>query len=134
MENSNFNELSQSISPDVRGIIWLTQDQLTFDSPAASDINHLLDGNLFNSLRANSNELKHNFFLAKSFGQDFFVAHTCADKNIMTPHLPLFQNLIKETDSVIILDCGASQTQTTLIKEIKKHYPNLTVNIFNFKG
>ena len=52
--------LSQNITPDTSGIIWLTDDPLDYKTPGVYEFNYLLDGMLIKSITKNSNENHQN--------------------------------------------------------------------------
>jgi hypothetical protein len=66
------NSLSQKISPNVAGIIWLTDKKITLETKGLYELNYLFNGLLIKSIinREDSNN-KDFFFISTSFGKEF---------------------------------------------------------------
>lgn len=138
MHNSpEIEHLSQHINPETRGIIWLTDELLDFNSPGAYEINYLLNGILTKSLADSNHEDKHrnNFYLGENFGKPFFVAHAVikekSDLNQLDDTINLATPFIQEKSQVYILNRSKNTANVNVLKELSKKYSNISFSHLN---
>lgn len=120
--------ISNFISPNCCGIIWLTQDKVDISHPSVYELNYLLDGLLIKTLseKTNDNDTNH-FFLSENFGRPFFIGHvvdsSSAVKSI-NDHVSMIIPLVTEKSEIYILNQTAKHQ--SLVKDLQKKYPQLT--------
>jgi hypothetical protein len=137
MLNPEIEHLSQYINPETRGIIWLTDELLDFNSPGAYEINYLLNGILTKSLADVDHEDKHsnNFFLGENFGHAFFVAHAVIndkeDIKNLDDTLSLAKPFIQEKNQVYILNRSKNTANINILKDLTKKYPDVSFSHLN---
>jgi len=124
--------LSQHINPETRGIVWLTDELLDFNSPGAYEINYLLNGILTKSLSDSNHQDKHtnNFYLGENFGNPFFVAHAVInekdDLSQLDDTINLAKPFITDKTQVYILNRSKNTANINVLKELGKKYQNIT--------
>jgi hypothetical protein len=66
--------LTEVITPEFLGIIWVTKDQINKKPNLFKDIDYLFDGLITRSIDQNPPE-KKSLYMGKSYGHPFFLAH-----------------------------------------------------------
>jgi hypothetical protein len=95
-------ELLKSIHQDVAGIIWISADPLTRSTLHFNEIDYLLDGLISRRITNNVEfNKKTNLLLSKSFGEQFFVLHTCQNDVQLSSYLDLIQKTNRSIIKVI---------------------------------
>lgn len=139
MSDSGIERLSQLINPDTCGILWLTDDVLTYDSPGAYEINYLLNGILTKTLAneegAGARERGATFFLGENFGKPFFVGHTLIEEK------KDFQKVFKSMETaspffaagsqIYILNKSKNTANLNVLKELKNKYKDVNFEHLN---
>jgi hypothetical protein len=124
--------LSQNITPDTSGIIWLTDDPLDYKTPGVYEFNYLLDGMLIKSITKNSDENHHqnksNFFLGENFGTSLFIGHLQviekSDIQTMYDQINIASSIIKDQSIIYIFNRSKNTANINILKELSKKYPN----------
>lgn len=131
MSDSGIEHLSQLINPNTSGVLWLTDELLSYDSPGAYEMNYLLNGILTKSLAKKELEDQHNnnFFLGDNFGKPFFVAHTVIsekkDFQRIFETLELAKPFIQDKAEIFILNRSKNTANLNVLKELKAKYKNI---------
>ncbi len=132
MSDSGIEHLSQLITPNTCGIVWLTDELLSYDTPGAYEVNYLLNGSLTRSLAEKDHEDKFssNFFLSESFGKPFFVAHTVIQekgdfKKVYEP-LNVAKPFMREGSQVYILNRSKNTAHLNVLKELRAKHKNIS--------
>lgn len=104
-------ELLKSVTQDVAGIIWISADPLSRETLHFNELDYLLDGlisrRLLENVESNSNT---NLLLSKSFGEHFFVLHTCQNDVQLSNEL----DLIPKTNRSIIKVINTTDKQHSI--------------------
>ena len=66
--------LTEVITPDYLGIIWVTKEKLNEKPKIYKEIDYLFDGLITRSL-TKSSPTKKSLYMGKSYGHPFFLAH-----------------------------------------------------------
>jgi hypothetical protein len=113
-------------TPDVLGVLWITNEELNRDLPAFSEFNYLFDG-LISQYLYGQVEDKHlerkNTFFTKNFNKLVFLVHSklgSETKNELFEHMDILHyNQTEERRKVLILDTANSG----LIQQLKEKFP-----------
>jgi hypothetical protein len=137
--NLGIKHLSQNITPDTVGIIWLTDEHLAYNTPGVYEFNYLLNGVLIKSLTQSTEESQvsqdSNFFLSTSFGNPLFVGHVVVqskdDIKKMYSHLEIASHLIKENSQVFIFNRSKNTANINIMKSLSEKFKELTFKNLN---
>lgn len=129
--------LSQNITPETSGIIWLTDEDLNFQTPGVYEFNYLLDGMLIKSITKNSeekgNHSNSNFFLGENFGSPLFVGHLKVEQKTdiqtMYKQVDIASSLIQDGSTIYIFNRSKNTANINILKELSKKYKN-----YNFEN
>lgn len=113
-------------TPDVLGVLWITNEELNRDLPAFSEFNYLFDG-LISQYLYGQVEDKHlerkNTFFTKNFNKLVFLVHSKFGSNTINElfgHMDILHyNQTEERRKVLILDTANSG----LIQNLKEKFP-----------
>jgi hypothetical protein len=123
------DRISQKVSFDTYGIIWLTDTPLELDTQGVYEVNYLFNGLLVQALENHSQKKKSNFFISQSFGHPFFLSHATSDiqnlNKVIVEHINLVSDSIKENSTVYFIDLTQSNKSNDLIQNLSKKYPKL---------
>ena len=135
MSETGIELLSQRIGPQTAGVLWLTDEALSYDSPGAYEINYLLDGIFVQSLAEKKTVDSSNFFLGESFGKPFFVGHTIikdkADFKKVFKSLETAKPFIKNGCQIYILNKAKNTAHINVLKELKNKSPDVVFEHLN---
>lgn len=137
MSEAGIEHLSQLISPETRGIIWLTDEFLNYDSPGAYEINYLLNGAFTKTLanQEKGHESDSNFFLGDNFGKPFFVSHTKVsnkeDFNKVFKGLEVAMPFLFAGSQVFILNKSKNTSGINVLKELQKKRKDIEFDHLN---
>ena len=124
--SKGIKHLSQNITPETAGILWLTDDEINFESPGVYEFNYLLDGILLKSLDQEEEKSKSNFYLSENFGETIFIGHTVvkerADLTQMHSQIVLAKPMIKENSTIYIFNKSKNTANVNLLKELSSRY------------
>jgi hypothetical protein len=131
--------LSQNITPDTSGIIWITDEDLDYKTPGVYEFNYLLDGMLIKSITKNSSQeqrsSKSNFFLGENFGTPLFIGHLKvkdkSDIQTMYDQMNIASPIIKEQSTIYIFNRSKNTANINILKELGKKYQNYTFKNLN---
>ena len=130
--------LSQHITPETSGIIWLTDGDLDYQTPGVYEFNYLLDGMLIKTITKNAtnNESnKSNFFLGENFGTPLFIGHLKvtekSDVKIMYDQMKIAISIIKENSTIYIFNRAKNTANINILKELTNKYKNYTFKNLN---
>jgi hypothetical protein len=121
------NSLSQKISPNVAGIIWLTDKKITLETKGLYELNYLFNGLLIKSIinREDSNN-KDFFFISTSFGKNFFLSQITLTENdplkSLEQHLSLMESSVTDKDKIFIFTDSNEDMAQNYQKKISKKY------------
>jgi hypothetical protein len=113
-------------TPDVLGVLWITNEELNRDLPAFSEFNYLFDG-LISQYLYGQVEDKHlerkNTFFTKNFNKLVFLVHSkfsSETKTELFEHMDILHyNQTEERRKILILDTANSE----LILQLKEKFP-----------
>lgn len=135
--NTGIDHLSTFITPDTAGIVWLTDEDLTYNTPGVYEINYLLDGMLIKTLSKKEDEHKNrpNFLIGDNFGSPFFVSHTIItntnDLKTVEQHLKLAEPLIEERTTIYLLNRSKNTANYNVQKELAKKFKSYSFELLN---
>ncbi|MAX66855.1 MAG: hypothetical protein QF441_07030 [Bacteriovoracaceae bacterium] len=125
--------LSNAITPQSSGILWLTDEKLTYKTLGVYEFNYLLDGILIKNIANTTNDSKSNFFLGESFGNPFFIGHTIIqtkeDIANCFNHVEIAAKFIPSDSTIYIFNRAKNTAHTNILKELEKKF-----NVFQFKN
>jgi hypothetical protein len=124
----SISNLSQTITTNSAGIIWLTDEDLNYDLKGVYEFNYLLDGLLLKTIENNDESNKnHNFFLTTNFGKSFFIGHIKItnknDLNLINQHIKLAIPLLKNQNEICIYNRSQNTANINVLKELKSQHP-----------
>ena len=135
--NLGIKHLSKSITPNTTGILWLTDEPLSFKTPGVYEFNYLLNGILIESLSesANRDSPTQSFFLGENFESKIFIGHLVIEekKNIqnMFALVDLAENLIHEHSQIFIFNRSKNTANVNILKELSQKYPDIVFENLN---
>jgi hypothetical protein len=118
--------LSQSITPDTCGIIWLSDESLNYQSPGFYEFNYLLNGILAKNLDNLNSKSDSSLFMGESFGAPFFIGHcVISSKDKVQNMYKLFQvakSALKDGHKIFIFNRSKNTANINVLKELSKKY------------
>lgn len=132
----SITHLSDHITPQTAGIVWLTDEPLNYDSPGVYEFNYLLDGLLVKALDENESKAKNsNFFLGENFGSPLFIGHLVvknkSDIDTLDDHFKLANSFIQETSTIYIFNKSQNTANLNVLEKLtKKYQPIKFKNLF----
>ncbi|MFA6236498.1 MAG: hypothetical protein WC635_04140 [Bacteriovorax sp.] len=114
-------------TPDILGLFWITEDELSRDLPGFDEFNYLFDGlisqYLYGQMVTEKKPLpRANIFFTKNFNKKLFLAHIKQDGDVagaLDEQVALIQENTGERKKILIY----SQNDRKWIVELKKRYP-----------
>jgi hypothetical protein len=114
-------------TPDVLGVLWITEQELSRELPAFSEFNYLFDGLISQYLYGQQVEDKHlerkNTFFTKNFNKLVFLVHTkfgTNSKDALFEHIDILHyNQTEERRKILLLD----SVNSGLLHQLKEKYP-----------
>lgn len=104
-------ELLKSITQDVAGIIWISAEPLSKDTLYFNELDYLLDGLISRKIIKDSEFTQStSLLLSKSFGELFFIIHTCQSDVQLQSEL----DLIPKTNRSIIKVINTTDRQLSI--------------------
>lgn len=134
--NLGIKHLSNNITPNTAGILWLTDDELNYKSPGVYEFNYLLNGILIKSLDNQTiNDQKNHFFLGNNFGKPLFLGHAVIKskediKNIYE-HIKISENFINENSQIYIFNKSQNTANINVLKILSEKYKNIVFENLN---
>lgn len=135
--NLGIKHLSKSITPNTTGILWLTDEPLSFKTTGVYEFNYLLNGILIESLSESSdrNAPSQNFFLGENFESKLFIGHVVIkekkDIQIMHQLIKLAESLIHERSQIFIFNRSKNTANVNILKELSQKYPAIIFENLN---
>ena len=129
------NDLSQNIDLNTAGILWLTDDVLTHNTPGVYEFNYLLNGILIKSLSDSTtkSEQKANFYLGESFGRPLFLGHVVIkdkqDFDKTYNHIEIASTLIQQNSQIFIFNRSKNTANINVLKNLSTRFKD-----FEFKN
>ena len=118
--------LSQNISPDTCGIIWLTDDKLDYQSPGFYEFNYLLDGSIAKNINSLHSESQTSLFFGQNFGKSFFISHNIVkDKESLKQMYNVYKvanSALRENEKIYIFNRSKNTANVNILKELSKKY------------
>ncbi len=135
----DIKHLSEHITPNTTGIIWLTDDFLSYDTPGVYEFNYLLNSMLVKTISQSqedkSKKVKSNFFLGDNFGKSFFIGHCVVhdkdDLKAVHNHFELASSFLEDGATIYIYNRSKNTANTNVLKELSKKYQNLEFKNLN---
>lgn len=136
MPNSTRIKLSilDQFTPDVLGIFWITNEDLSRELCSFDDLNYLFDGLISQYIYGQeTTSAKHaHIFFTENFNAKIFLAHLCTRHltksqiaGDIDEQIALIQAAKNENKIILILD----KTQGQWHSEIKKRYPQFEFRV-----
>ena len=128
--------LSKSLKPETSGILWLTDEKLSYNSHGAYEFNYLLDGMLVKSL-ANEEKVdkKSHFFLGENFGKPFFIGHVLVDNKddikLMYNHFELASSFLHPDAMIYIFNKSKNTANTNILKILGQKFKDYSFENLN---
>lgn len=122
-------EKKYNITPFVKvhtaGIIWLTEQALTYDTKGVYEINYLLNGLLIQSLASGLSHPEKNLYLSENFGSSFFVLHNSGQSlDSLYNNLSLVENTLSNNKEILLVAEKRSEDMIKIINQVSKKYPD----------
>ncbi len=107
--NSSFDSILEKITPEVNGLIWVTNDDIKKDSEYHELINYLCDGKLYRFINQakkldTDSASQINIFVSHSFGAPFFIYQLTETQTLSNDQISNLKKLLTSNS-----DCEASQ-------------------------
>ena len=119
-------------TPDILGVIWITEEELSRNLLGFDEFNYLFDGLISQYLSGQTAEEKilprSNIFFTQNFNHKLFLAHIKQDSEIagvLDEQIALIQENSGERKKILIFN----QTGRNWVQDLKKRYPH-----FDFHG
>lgn len=134
--NLGIKHLSQNITANTAGILWLTDEQLDFKTPGIYEFNYLLNGVLIKSIeKIDLEKQSNNFFLGENFGNPLFVGHIVfkdkSDLNKLYDQLKISKDFIKEDSLIYIFNKSKNTANMNILKILNEKYKTIKFEILN---
>lgn len=128
--------LSNNITAETVGIIWLTDEELSYNSPGVYEFNYLLNGTLIKALeKLDQSKQSVNYFLGENFGNPLFIGHAVIhnkdDIRNVYEHLKISTNFINENSQVYIYNRSQNTANLNVLKLLCEKYPNIIFENLN---
>ena len=131
--------LSTSITINTSGILWLTDENLTFSTPGVYEFNYLLDGVLVEALSTNNEKDDHlsqqNYFLGDNFESKIFIGHLVIkdkkDIKKMNDVIEISKHLLHEKSQIFIFNRSKNTANVNILKELSQKYPDILFENLN---
>ncbi len=126
MKNCKISYLTDAITPDVSGILWLTDGPLSTNSMGAYEFNYLLDGNLFDYIHTTQNQKTSNFHMASNFSRPFFIAHSVIETQFnfksIEENFKLIESMATNNSFIYLFNDSKNTANINLENELQKKY------------
>ncbi len=129
--------LSELISPQTAGVIWLTDSPLKSTLTGVYEFNYLTNGLLTKSIQNIENQNnRSNYFLTESFGSPLFLSHQVIEKpedlNSVYNQIEISKSLLSEERKLIYLfNKSLNSKNIKVLKELIKRYAHLQFEHLN---
>lgn len=129
--------LSESITPQTTGILWLTDTDLEINTPGVYEFNYLLNGILVKNLTEKMTKSHHgtSFYLGDNFGKPLFIGHvvisTKTDVEKMYTHLEVAKSLISDDSHVYIFNRSKNTANINILKSLSEKFKDLEFRNLN---
>ncbi|MBD65726.1 MAG: hypothetical protein CME62_11000 [Halobacteriovoraceae bacterium] len=129
--------LSDRICSATTGIIWLTDEDIDFNSYGLIEFDYLLDGILMKSLQDQTYEKseKSNYFLGQNFGHPFFLGHVKVqdkkDLALIDNHLNISEHFIFDQSKVYIFNQSKNTANQNILKILSEKFSKLRFENLN---
>jgi len=129
--NFEIKHLSEHITPETSGIIWLTDDFLDYSTAGVYEFNYLLNGMLLKTISQTKEESrkpeKSNFFLGDSFGNPLFIGHAVVknkdDIKTVYNHFQIATPLIQKKAINYLFNRSKNTANINVLQELAKKFP-----------
>ena len=134
--NLGIKHLSSNITPNTAGILWLTDDDLNYQTPGVFEFNYLLNGVLIKSLDNKiQSRQKNHFFLGDNFGKPLFIGHAVIkmkdDIKNLYEHIKISENFLNENSQIYIFNKSQNTANLNVLKLLSEKYRNIHFEILN---
>ncbi len=114
------------VTPNISGLVWISDSELETTTEYFEEINYLLDGLLIKDYKKSNKKIKTRFFLGKQYGKPFFVIYMKEneyDLKEIESHLNLAFQLNETNLDVLLIDKNQKMKNdiTDLSKKFKKN-------------
>lgn len=126
MPADNLQKIVDQFTPEVLGVFWITDEELSRDLVGFDEFNYLFDGLISQYLygqKENQGKLdleKSNIFFTHNFKQKLFLAHIkihSAIAGVLDEHIALLQeNKNGDRKKILIFNTTSKDVGSTLIK------------------
>lgn len=114
-------------TPDILGVFWITDEELSRDLLGFDEFNYLFDGLISQYLYGQSVSKdkalpRSNIFFTQNFGQRIFLAHIKQDSEtagVLDEQIALIQENSGERKKIFIFN----KTSKNWVDDLKKRYP-----------
>jgi hypothetical protein len=110
-------DLLAQVTPLTKGIIWITNGDITTQQKYYKDIDYLLNGLLTATL--NSSATKTHVLVSENFGNSFYVFAGNVQKQELTSFLELVKPHLKDENTLVLID------ENDAFKDLKKGIPEV---------
>jgi hypothetical protein len=115
--------LVEKITPDIKGVLWITQEDLSLDLNGFNQFNYLFDGLISEYIieTKNVSELKSKIFYTKNFSNNLWLIHLNGSQisSQIDEHMALISNVLDDNNKFIIIN----ETYKKWEDELPKRYP-----------
>lgn len=129
---SNLQKVVDQFTPEILGVFWITDEELSRDLLGFDELNYIFDGLISQYLYGQKEVItdldKTNIFFSKNFDQKLFLAHIKMHSGIagiLDEHIALIQeNKNSERKKILLFNTTGKDLGSDLVKR----YPH-----FDFK-
>ncbi len=119
-DNLNLEHFAKAITAQTGGIVWLTDEELSINSPGVFEFNYLLDGVILKSLNQKNQNRNQHFFLGENFGKAIFIGHTVFknkdDLKKINDHFNIASSMLLENSSIFIFNKSRNTANINILK------------------
>ena len=124
---SHLKSVIDQFTPDILGLFWITEEELTRDLEGFDEFNYLFDGLISQYLYGQSTQHdsalpRSNIFFTNNFNKKLFLAHIKQDSEIacvLDEQIALIQENSVDRKKVLILN----RTSKNWVQDLQKRYP-----------
>ncbi len=131
---STIQILQDEITPNTLGIFWITESELSKETPLFREFDYFTNGQISNFLKMaaeRENVFSKNIFIQKNFGEDSFICHLKNENEDRKESLKQLKSLVDavktERNQLIIINKSKHDYE----HEIRNLYPKAEIRELN---
>ena len=134
--NQQLSQVTDQFTPEIIGILWISNDELGLNLKGFEEFNYLFDGllslYLYGEESKNTKKSDTNIFFTKNFNHHLFLIHLKIGQNIsesIQTQLALIEKRENKNRKTILI---FNQTDSKLQSTLEKSYPSLVFRNLEF--